>query len=59
MCDFYSNGIIIPIGYGGYILTMAKVIFRFSNFGLSRSPYRGSEVTVGSEDLLQNVSGCI
>ena len=33
---------------------MAKTIFRFSIFGLSLRLCRGSEVTVGSEDQLQN-----
>ena len=35
------------------ILTMAKAKFRFSIFGLSHRLYRGSKVTVGSEDELQ------
>ena len=32
---------------------MAKIIFRFSIFGLSHRLCRGSEVTVGSEDQPQ------
>ena len=34
---------------------MAKTKLKFSIFGLSHSLCRGSEVTVGSEDQLQNV----
>ena len=46
-----------PIFFKRYcecIFTMAKTKFRSSIFGLSHRLYRGSEVTVGSEDPLQN-----
>ena len=33
-------------------MTTAKIKFRFSMFCLSNRPYRGSEVTLGSEDPL-------
>ena len=35
-------------------MTMAKTKFGFSIFGLSHRLLRGSKVTVGSEDQLQN-----
>ena len=43
------------LGYYECILTMAKTNFRFSVFCLFHRLYRGSEVTVGSEDPLQIV----
>ena len=36
---------------------MAKIKFRFTIFGLSHRLYRGSEVTVGSEDPLHVFKG--
>ena len=57
--NFLSIVSSVPFRLIEYILTIARIKFNFSIFCLFHRLYRGSEVTVGSEDPLQIFKGHI